>query len=229
MKISNIFKMIIKYLIFAIFLFSIFNIYNSIKEYSKAKQIYQEIREKKENTNLYNINSDYMGWINIECTTIDYPIVKGYDNDFYLTRDFHKQYLKAGSIFMDYRNKGFEDKNIVIYGHNMKNGSMFGELNNFKNIDYLQKNKYISITTRNNEKLIYEIFGIYVTDANDTEYTSINFNTEEEFKEYINKIFNKSIYNLDIEIKNTDKILTLSTCSYEFENARLVIHAKFIR
>lgn len=230
MKVINIkiLKNILKVLILIAFIVSGYNIAISIKGYGDSKKTYQEIREKKEDINLYNINSDYMGWISIENTLIDYPIVKGYNNEFYLTRDFNKQYLKTGSIFMDYRNEGFKDRNIVIYGHNMKDKSMFGSLNKFKDLDYLSKNKYISITTKNDKKLMYEIFGLYVTSVDDTESISVNFNKEEDFNKYIEGIFNKSIYNSNIDITSTDKILTLSTCSYEFYNARLIIHAKLI-
>ncbi|MDM1009526.1 class B sortase [Clostridium perfringens] len=224
----NILKKIFKYLMIMMFLVSLFNIYSFIKEYSHSRKVYQEIRHKKENENLYNINSDYMGWINIENTPIDYPIMKSNDNEFYLTRDFNKQYLVSGSIFMDYRNKGFQDKNVVIYGHHMKDTSMFGPLKKFKNPEYLKKNRYISITTKNNEKLIYEIFGVYITRSDDTECIIVNFNDEEDFNSYISNIFSKSIYDSHISVKNTDKLLTLSTCSYEFDNARLVIHAKLI-
>lgn len=231
MKVINIkiLRNILKGLILIAFIVSGYNIAISIKEYNDSKKIYQEIRDKKENIDLYSINSDYIGWINIENTTIDYPIVKGDNNQFYLTRDFNKQYLKTGSIFMDYRNEGFKDRNVVIYGHNMKDNSMFGSLDKFKDLDYLRKNKYISITTKDDEKFIYEIFGVYVTSADDTECISINFNKEEDFCKYIDRILNKSIYNLNVDIKSTDKILTLSTCSYEFSNARLVIHAKLIK
>ncbi|ELC8443189.1 class B sortase [Clostridium perfringens] len=231
MKVINIkiLRNILKGLILIAFIVSGYNIAISIKEYNDSKKIYQEIRDKKENIDLYSINSDYIGWINIENTTIDYPIVKGDNNEFYLTRDFNKQYLKTGSIFMDYRNEGFKDRNVVIYGHNMKDNSMFGSLDKFKDLDYLRKNKYISITTKDDEKFIYEIFGVYVTSADDTECISINFNKEEDFCKYIDRILNKSIYNLNVDIKSTDKILTLSTCSYEFSNARLVIHAKLIK
>ncbi|MDZ4992041.1 class B sortase [Clostridium perfringens] len=231
MKVINIkiLRNILKGLILIVFIVSGYNIAISIKEYNDSKKIYQEIRDKKENIDLYSINSDYIGWINIENTTIDYPIVKGDNNQFYLTRDFNKQYLKTGSIFMDYRNEGFKDRNVVIYGHNMKDKSMFGSLDKFKDLNYLRKNKYISITTKDEKKFIYEIFGVYVTSEDDTECISINFNKEEDFCKYIDRILNKSIYNLNVDIKSTDKILTLATCSYEFSNARLVIHAKLIK
>lgn len=210
------------------FLTSIYNIFILKTKYSDSRKVYEEIREEKESLNLSNINSDYMGWINISDTPIDYPIVKSNDNEFYLTRDFYKQYLFSGSIFMDYRNEGFEDKNVVIYGHSMKDLSMFGSLKKLKNLDYLQQNKTISITTKENKKLIYQIFGVYVMEPNDTEAISINFNTDDEFISYIDKIMNKSIYTSDLEVNNIDKILTLYTCSYGFDDARLIIHAKLI-
>lgn len=230
MKVINIkIRNVLKGLILIVFIVSGYSITISIKEYNDSKKIYQEIRNKKENVDLYSINNDYIGWINIENTTIDYPIVKGYNNKFYLSRDFNKQYLKTGSIFMDYRNEGFKDKNVVIYGHNMKDKSMFGSLDKFKDLYYLRKNKYISITSKEGESFIYEIFGIYVTSEDDAECISINFNKEEDFCKYIESILNKSIYNLNMNIKSTDKILTLATCSYEFSNARLIIHAKLIK
>ncbi|WP_454094598.1 class B sortase [Faecalimicrobium sp. JNUCC 81] len=210
------------------FLISIYNISISITDYNNSRQAYQKIRNEKEDTDLYSINSDYMGWINIDNTPIDYPIMKRNDNEFYLNRGFDRQYLISGSIFMDYRNKGFQDKNVIIYGHHMKDQSMFGALKKFKDLNYLEKNKYIHITTKENENLMYEVFGVYVTDANDTETISNQFNTEEEFNSYIEMILSKSIYNLNINIKDTDRILTLSTCSYEFSDARLVVHAKLI-
>ncbi|HAT4214915.1 TPA: class B sortase [Clostridium perfringens] len=225
----KIIKNILKGIMIIAFLISLYNIAISMKGYNDSKRIYQEVRDKKEKIDLYSINSDYMGWINIKNTPIDYPIVKGNNNEFYLTRDFNKQYLATGSIFMDYRNEGFQDKNTVIYGHHMRDNSMFGSLKKYKDLDYLRKNKYIYITTKDDERLIYEIFGVYVTSSDDTESITIKFNSEEEFSKYIEEIYKKSIYDLDIEVKSTDKILTLSTCSYEFKNARLIIHAKLIK
>ncbi len=230
MKVINILRKILKCFIMLIFLISLFNITISIKKYSDGRSIYNDIRDKKEkeNVDLQKINSDYMGWISIKNTPIDYPVVRGNDNKFYLTRDFNKKYLALGSIFMDYRNKGFEDKNVVIYGHHMRDQSMFGALKKFKNLEFLKNNKYINITTNNNKKLIYEIFGLYVTGAEDNECISTNFDNDEEFNSYIERVLSRSIYDANINIKNTDKLLTLSTCSYEFDNARLLVHAKLI-
>lgn len=221
-------KKILKLLILMTFLVSLYNITILMKDYEDIRRIYKEVRDEKEKIDLSSINSDYIGWISIKNTPIDYPIVKGEDNEFYLKRDFNKNYLFSGSIFMDYRNEGFQDENVVIYGHHMKDNSMFGSLKKYKDLEYLKENRYINITTKDDEKFIYEIFGVYITTSDDSETISIKFNNEEEFSEYINKICEKSIYDLGVDVKGTDKILTLSTCSYEFEDARLVIHAKLI-
>lgn len=221
-------KIFLKIILIIVFLSSSYNIFISIKKYNDSKKIYKEIRNEKENIDLSSINSDYIGWITIKNSSIDYPIVKGVDNEFYLKRDFNKNYLFAGSIFMDYRNKGFQDKNVVIYGHHMKDNSMFGSLKKYKDLDYLKENRYINITTKDGEKFIYEIFGVYITTSYDSEIISVKFNNEEDFSKYINKVHEKSIYDLGVEVKGKDKILTLATCSYEFNDARLVIHAKHV-
>ncbi|MGY3724212.1 sortase B [Granulicatella balaenopterae] len=221
-------KKIVKFIIVIILFVSMYNITLIVKDGNDTRRIYKEIREKKEELDLNSINSEYMGWITIKDTPIDYPIVKGSNNDYYLTRDFNKQYLSSGSIFMDYRNEGFQDKNTVIYGHHMKNGTMFGSLKKYKDKDYLEKNKIIHIMSKNHEKLTYEIFSVYTTTSDDAESIVITFNNEEEFSAFINNICNKSIYDSDVEVKVSDRILTLSTCSYDFEDARLVIHARLI-
>lgn len=225
---EDIIKNFFKWVMLIILLISIFNIYNLMKEYTDSRKIYEEIQDKKESIDLCDVNPDYMGWITINDTSIDYPIMKGKDNEFYLNRDFNKEYLTSGSIFMDYRNDGFQDRNTVIYGHHMRDGSMFGSLKKYEYADYFEKNKYINIKTKNNKNFMYEIFGVYVTKANDIESISINFSNDVEFNSYIENILRKSIYETNINIENTDKILTLATCSYKFDNARLIIHAKLI-
>ncbi|MGM8299410.1 class B sortase [Clostridium perfringens] len=117
---------------------------------------------------------------------------------------------------MDYKNNGFQNENTIIYGHNMRDTSMFGPLKKYKNLEYLKNNKYISIITKENKELTYKIFSVYITNSNDTYSISVKFNNQDEFSKYIREICKKSIYNLDEDIKNTDKILALATCSYEF-------------
>ena len=172
--------------------------------------------------NLSSINSDYKFWINVQGTNIDYPVVQGSDNDFYLNHDFNKNYLPAGSIFLDYRNDFQKDFNSVIYGHHMRNSTMFGQMEKFKDENFFKENKFITLTTEN-EVYEYEIFAIGVYDA-DFGYNKVSFTDKNDFNNFLNKILTKSMYSRNIVSEN-DKIITLSTCSYEYDNARIAIFA----
>lgn len=171
------------------------------------------------------INPDVVAWINIKDTNIDYPILQGKDNDFYLKHNIYKEKSRAASIFMDYRNNpAFEDKNTILYGHNMKDGSMFRDLLYYEQPWFFKKHKIINIETEKGT-LKYEVFSIYVTDVN-FNYLITNFNNEKEYEDYLNIIKEKSKVKSDTTVTAKDKILTLSTCSYQFKNARTVVHAK---
>ncbi|MCZ0704646.1 SrtB family sortase [Natronobacillus azotifigens] len=129
-------------------MFSLSSLYDYLNNYYVAAKNYKELGElyhkgegvKYKTKSLVGINKDYVGWINIEDTTVDYPVVKTGDNEFYLSHNFYKQEDFAGAIFMDYRNSMDKlDKNLILYGHNMKDGSMFGSLKNYLEEDYLKK------------------------------------------------------------------------------------------
>ena len=209
---------------------SSFKIYTTLRDYKKADNVYSELRDTKNNSDntteatkdLSSINSDYQFWINVEGTNIDYPVVKGSDNDFYLNHDFNKNYLPAGSIFLDYRNDFETDYNTVIYGHHMRNSTMFGQMEKFKKEDFFEKNKTITLTSKD-DIYEYEIFAIGVYDA-DFGYNAVDFNDEDDFKIFLDKILSKSMYSRNI-VNSSDKIITLSTCSYEYDNARTAIFA----
>lgn len=209
---------------------SSFKIYTTLRDYKKADNVYSELRDTKNNSDntteatkdLSSINSDYQFWINVEGTNIDYPVVQGSDNDFYLNHDFNKNYLPAGSIFLDYRNDFETDYNTVIYGHHMRNSTMFGQMEKFKKEDFFEKNKTITLTSKD-DIYEYEIFAIGVYDA-DFGYNAVDFNDEDDFKIFLDKILSKSMYSRNI-VNSSDKIITLSTCSYEYDNARTAIFA----
>ena len=202
-----------------------YKIFTKLSEYKKADNIYTEIRETKENSNknLSSMNDDYMFWINVKGTNIDYPVVQGEDNDFYLNHGFNKEYLSSGSIFLDYRNNFNDDFNSVIYGHHMRNRTMFGELMKFKEEEFFKNNKDITITSKDGT-YDYEIFAVGVFDA-DFSYNDVSFSDENEFSNFLNKIMSNSTYKRDI-VDSSDKIITLSTCSYEYNDARTAIFAK---
>lgn len=208
--------------------------------YYKDNKVYNDIRELKDNDknnrndsraeslktmyqDLKNINSDYEFWITIEDTVIDYPVVKGTDNDFYLSNNFYKGNSISGTIFLDYKNT-LEDKNLILYGHNMRDGSMFAAINKFKEKDFFDNGK-IKIISENMEQT-YEVFSVFVEEADNINLKS-KFTNEEDYSEYINNIKEKSYYTKEIN-SDFSNIITLYTCSYEFDDARTIVCATLI-
>lgn len=177
--------------------------------------------------NLKNINSDYRFWIKVEGTNIDFPVVQGKDNDFYLHHNFNKEKSFSGSIFVDSENNLNEDSNIVVYGHNMRNDTMFAQIKHFKNENFFNANKYVTLY-REGKKSTFEIFSVYQENAKDLEsQIKIKFSNKEEYEKYLKKQESKSLFKREgIDLKDNDRILTLITCGYDFVNARIVIVAK---
>lgn len=174
---------------------------------------------------LLKINPDVVGWVKIANTRIDYPVVQASDNEYYLDKNIYKKDAIAGSIFMDYRNKGDgSDKNMIIYGHYVKDGSMFRALQNYKDEAFYKTHPVIEFTSLE-DNTEWEIFSIYVTDT-DFYYIQTDFNSEEEYSTFLINLQTRSLYDTGVEVDEEDQILTLSTCTYEFNDARFTIHAK---
>lgn len=177
---------------------------------------------------ILTINPDVVGWLKINETNIDYPVVQSTDNDFYLKHNLYNEEDKNGWIYMDYRNSTMElDANTIIFGHNMYySGIMFGTLSNVtKKNWYTNPNNLIISFDTIYESNKYEIFSIYKIPKT-TDYLKTYFASDEEFLEFIDLIQERSIENFDVEVKPGDKILTLSTCSNYSD--RLVVHARLI-
>jgi len=173
------------------------------------------------------INSDVIGYIYIPSTSIGYPILYGETNDTYIKTNIYNEYSSAGSLFVDYRNKSdFSDTNTVIYGHHMKNGSMFGNLSDFQDNQYVSEHPYIFIYT---EKAIYkyQIFSSYVDDAMSSIYT-MTFTSQSDILSYLSEIKNKSVLSIDVDLKASDKIITLSTCTNITDTGRYITQAKLV-
>ena len=171
-------------------------------------------------------NSDVVAYIKVNNTNIEYPIVKTSNNNFYLNHSFDKSKNSRGWIFADYKNK-FDntDKNIVIYGHNMRDGSMFGSLKNILNEEWYNNAENMNITfLTENENYIYKVFSIYKIESEDY-YIKTNFKNDEDYEKFLNTIKNRSIKNFDIKLNTNDKIITLSTCANN-NKYRIVLHAK---
>lgn len=196
---------------------TITNLYN---KYGSFKSSNINISKLKE------INSDTVGWIVVDGTNINYPIVLGNDNDYYLSHDFNKDYSIGGWIFMDYRNSSYmEDKNTIIYGHNLFNKTAFGSLSNlFTDKWFNSSNHRINIYTENGVYK-YSIFSVYSIDP-ETYYLNILFN-DNQFDEFVNTLKSRSNYDFGEDLSSDDKIITLSTCTDD-NNGRKVIHAKKI-
>lgn len=184
----------------------------------------EKVADSVHEKNLKNINDDYAFWIKVDGTNIDFPVVQGKDNDFYLKHDFNKDKSFSGSIFVDYKNNINEDKNLIIYGHNMRNDTMFAQMKQFKNENFFDANKYVTLY-RHGVKKQYEIFSIYLTNAKDLKLTP-KFSNNEEFYTYEKDQAEKSLFKRDIDLNTEDRIITLVTCGYEFDDARIVVVAK---
>ncbi len=220
-------KKIINVVLILAIIFSLYKVISKAVDYNESKNTYEKIQEVKNNSNsfreeLLKINEDYKMWIEVPNTNIDYPVVQGKDNDFYLNHDFNKKESSSGAIFIDYKNNIEKDKNIIIYGHNMRNKSMFQNLMKFKDEAFWKENSKI-ILTIGGKRYEYKIFSSYISNAKDVDL-NINFKSEDEYLKYIDSIKKKSIFHRDIDIKSDDRIITLSTCSYEEDNNRMIIH-----
>lgn len=197
----------------------------------KTKQLSQsdEIKTDSEKyisgvdfTALQNINSDIVGWLRIEGCEIDYPLVQGTDNGYYLKHLFNRAYNNSGCLFLDYRNAvSFSDSNNVVFGHHMKNGTMFSSLMKYKDQSFYDEYPSFYLFTPQTDYTV-EIFAGYVANLQDDAW-KIEFEDKNEFGEWLNERINSSMIRCDIQPTTEDTILTLSTCSYEFNNARFVL------
>ncbi len=171
---------------------------------------------------LQAINPEIVAWIYIEGTDIHYPVVHGSDNSRYLTRLFDGSPNGAGSIFMDYRNSGdLTDRNTVFYGHNMQNGSMFAQITNYREQDFYDRHPTaLILTPEGNYKL--EFFAGYVTHVT-TQAWKLEFGSDEEFAAWLEEAKEVSSFQSPVTPTELDRIVTLSTCTYEYNDARYVL------
>lgn len=173
-------------------------------------------------------NSDTIGYIKINDTVIDYPVVYSGDNEYYMDHSFEKDESKAGHIFLDFRcNTKEPERNMILYGHHMKNGSMFAQLMKYKDREFFESHPTMSFNTLYEEHE-WEIFAAYVTDTS-FYYINTDFHNDAEWLEFIRTCQEKSQYPTDVILTEDDIILTLSTCTYEYDDARYVVQARLIQ
>ena len=218
-------------LIICIFIFCIstWKLYGYYRSYKKAKDTYSKIA--KENVKisknerkidfkkLKSQNQDIAGWIYIRGTTIDYPIVQGKDNEEYLHQDFNKKKSSSGTIFLD---NNFTSDNNIIYGHHMKNGTMFAQLLKFREKSFLKKHNEIMIFTPD-RTIHLKVISAYAQKAQNK--IPVTFANDKQKKAYIKKIESMSEQTIKTSRINDSHIYTFVTCSYEGEDNRTYVHA----
>ena len=247
---------IVNIVLIAVFVFAAFNIGKIYYDYGKADSTYENMQDEYITSNnkvaaseqadgdeqeqpkatelpisidfdsLLSRNKDVIGWLYCPDTVINYPVVQGENNDQYLRKDLDGKYLVSGTLFADYRNGVLdEDANYIIYGHNMKNGTMFSMLTKYKTQSYYDQHPVMYyLTPDGNYKL--ELFAGLVIKRDDRIYNpKLN---EEEFSELLNDYRAKSTFKSNVELEYNDTIVTLSTCSYEFDNARYIVIGRLV-
>ncbi len=182
-----------------------------------------QLRLTRLNQEYLQRNDDYIGWISIENTVIDYPMVQANDNDFYMRRGFDKQRLQHGSIFMDYRNNNdLSDVHTVIYGHAMLDGTMFRALDKYQSKDFYLEHQTIEVRTLYDYRT-YRIFAAYLVDAT-KQGLDIPANNM-DVQTLVSRFKNQSRYATDVDTNDIDHILTLVSCNYDIDNGRIIVHA----
>ena len=190
----------------------------------------EQVEEKTYNIDfakLKEMNSDTVAWVKVEGTDVEYTVVQANNNDYYLNHNFEKQYNSAGWIFADYKNKlDGTDKNIIVYGHNRRDGSMFASLKNILKEEWYtnEENRKVTFVTED-EYSTYEVFSVYQIEREEY-YLTTSF-ANGEFREFIENIKNRSTVDFNVDVTEADRILTLSTCAND-NKYRVVLHAKKI-
>lgn len=181
------------------------------------------------------MNSDTVGWLSVPNTNVEYPIMHKYtgpgntdaDNEYYLVRNPEQQSSKSGSVFLDARNTDPQnDRHAILYGHNMRSGSMFSGLQNYKREDFFKNNRDITVVF-GDTSYHYEVYAAGVVNT-DTPFIDTSFSSDEVFLAYFNRLRGLSKYSPTPSVTLTaqDHILTMVTCTYEYDNSRFIVQAR---
>ena len=235
------FLFLLSIVVFMISACKLISIYFLNYQERKEKDAVQEVAKVPKNLEKENFtidwkalkkkNPDVVGWILIPDTDISYPIVQGSDNSYYLNHTFEKKENYAGAIFMDAgADASFQDRNTIIYGHNVKHGTMFAELEKFKEQAFFEQHPYLYIFTEQ-QNYRCEIFSMYSTSATSASYR-LQYADDADFKGYVDMVKELSDFKRKVSVKRRDRIVSLSTCSYERngqpDELRYLLHAKLV-
>lgn len=172
---------------------------------------------------LAQVNPDVVGWIHIPGTRVDYPIVQSSDNDAYLYRNFEGKYSRGGSIFLDFESpEDMRGYNNLLYGHNMKNGGMFSDINSYKDEAYFKEHQYFEIYTPKECIHLKAVSCYYL--GNDPEVRTTDFQDDQSFQDFVKAMVEPCPYG-EMPEKPVKNLYALVTCSYETDDARTVLFA----
>lgn len=246
MKVRKFIRVFFFLLLVAIIVASSIYILSNLTQEKKQQNDFEEIQEiVEDNTkeesdsensidlyNLYLINNDVVGWIRIEGTNINYPVMQ--NSEYYLRRNIYKEYSTYGTPFLaDYCNINLSD-NLIIYGHHIKSGMMFADLDKYKSYDYYLNHKTIKLYKLQGTETIeeeYKIISCFKTTVNKGGFKYYNFfnaTSEADYNFFLEQCRELSFYNTEDTAKYRDKLITLSTCEYSLNNGRMVVVAKKI-
>jgi len=174
------------------------------------------------------LNPDTIGYLKIEGTKVDYPVVQGTDNEYYLNYTFDHIKATKGAIFLDCSVE-FDPLNLprhlLFHGHHMRDGSMFQNVALYKGEKFFYDHPYISFETLYQET-VWQVFSVYVCDSN--EYVPMAFRSDETYMAYLDKTAKRTLFPADVALTAEDRIMTLNTCSYEFNGAHTLVVAKLV-
>lgn len=185
---------------------------------------------------LYAINNSLVGWVRIPNSAVDVQVAQAADNEEYLKKDFYGNYSRYGCPFMDYRNDPkYLSQNTIIYGHHMSDGLVFAELDKYKKIEGFQESPIIEFDTLF-KTYKFKVYAAFIAGSSPSQdngylfnYISPSFGSQGNFESYIKALDERSLYSTGVSINYNDKLITLSTCSYEFSDARLVVVGRLLR
>lgn len=185
---------------------------------------------------LYALNQDFVGWLNIPGTNLDVQVVQGKDNASYLRHDFYGKWNRYGCPFMDYKNDSkYLDDNTIIYGHHMTDGLIFSNLDKYKTLEGYKESPIIEFNTLYDTYYfkIFSAFYINATPADDNNYffnfMITDFSTDERFSKFVDELKKRSVIDTGISVQPDDKLLTLVTCTFDFNDARFVVVGRMVR
>lgn len=212
--------------------------YGETEYYGEELAQNDENRQESPSELLKKQNSDFKGWISLKGANVDNPIYQTDNNNYYLNHNQNRQKSVYGALYFDSANVITEqkvDRNLIIYGHEMKNGSMFGSLKKLKNLSFYKENSLVELTL-NDVKSYYRIYAVFVLNAKKEDDNNYIYNiyrqdfiNKNDFENWVNEAHRRSIIDTNITVDGDDDILTLVTCSGDFENARLVVMAKKLK